>query len=865
MARIPMALPSGSIVGSCEILSPLGAGGMGEVYRARDILLNREVAVKVLRQLSTTDSELLRRFELEARAAAALNHPNILVVHQLGTADGAPYLVTELLEGETLHEMLKRGPLPVRKAIDIGVQIAHGLAAAHERGIVHRDLKPENLFVTKDGRVKILDFGLAKLGTPMEGSSGVALTLPLHTEPGVLLGTVGYMAPEQVRGQSADHRADIFSLGAILYEMVTGSRTFQKQTSADTMSASLNEDPTALSQLAPSAPLALERVVHRCLEKNPERRFQSASDLAFALEALSDPALSSVGIRAGSSASRRFWWGVGTALIVLALVAGFYWYRSATRLKVSGYEQLTHDGDRKTLVGADGSRLFLALGSSVGSSSQGIAELSVSGGELRKLSGVPSPDMFPVDVSRDGSQLLVIDGQGAPPRGPLWSLPTLGGSPRRFGDIVAETAAWSADGRLAYANRQDLYLANADGGEPQRILTATGEIKNIVWSPDGAHLRLDISEAAGGFGRGSIWETSLDGKDLHRLFPGWHTPPDECCGEWTPNGAYFVFQSKGQIWALSHKGLLPTAAKPIQLTSSPMSLSTPIPSRDGRKLFVVGQTYRGELMRYDTNVGQFVPYLGGVSGEFANVSKDGQWVAYVSYPQGNLWRSRIDGSDRMQLTYPPLYAMLPRWSPNGKKVVFFEFEAATGRPAGMYEISPEGGAPVPLAPRDVRHQKDPNWSPDGGRIVFGGEANDPDSSIRILDVATNQVTAILDSRGLFSPRWSPDGRYLLACSSDSMRLMLYDFSSQEWSELGKGPLGWLNWSSDGKYAYFLDYHGSGSIRRIRISDRQSELVVDLKDFITAGRYDGSMTLAPDDSPVLLRDTGSQDVYALSLE
>ena len=282
-----MALAPGTILGQYEIRSPLGAGGMGEVYRAHDTRLDREVAIKVLPESLTADPDRLRRFEQEARAVAALNHPNILAVYQMATHDGVSYMVTELLEGETLRERLRRGQIPLRKAIDYAGQIAHGPAAAHDKGIVHRDLKPENLFITKDGRVKILDFGLAKLTQPKD-SSEVEATVELGTEPGMVMGTVGYMSPEQVRGKSADHRSDIFAFGMILYEMVTGKQTFRKPTSAETMTAILNEDPPSISQVTATAPPGLQRVVHRFLEKSPEQRFQSASDMAFALEALSD-------------------------------------------------------------------------------------------------------------------------------------------------------------------------------------------------------------------------------------------------------------------------------------------------------------------------------------------------------------------------------------------------------------------------------------------------------------------------------------------------------------------------------------------------------------------------------------------------
>ncbi|HVE66412.1 MAG TPA: serine/threonine-protein kinase, partial [Thermoanaerobaculia bacterium] len=315
-----MTLASGTRLGPYEIVGALGAGGMGEVYRAHDTRLKREVAVKVLPSSFSTDPDRLRRFELEAEAAGRLNHPNILAIYDVGTHDGAPYVVSELLEGETLRVVLADGPLPLRRALEYARGIAAGLAAAHEKGIVHRDLKPENVFVTADGRAKILDFGLAKLTEPARPDSGQsALPTSPGTEPGVVMGSAGYMSPEQVRGGATDHRSDLFSFGAILFEMLSGRRAFQGDSSVETMNAILKEEPPELTGSGRNVPPGIDRVLRHCLEKNPALRFQSARDLAFDLESLSEPSAAAavVPIAAAGAKPRT---GL-VAAIVLALVA----------------------------------------------------------------------------------------------------------------------------------------------------------------------------------------------------------------------------------------------------------------------------------------------------------------------------------------------------------------------------------------------------------------------------------------------------------------------------------------------------------------------------------------------------------------
>src|SRR5208337_3322198 len=325
-----MGLPSGTKLGPYEIQAPLGAGGMGEVYRAHDGRLDRTVAIKVLPASFSADRDRLQRFAQEARAAAALNHPNILSIFDIGEENGAPYVVSELLEGDTLRDRLRSGPIPIRKATDYALQVMRGLAAAHEKGIVHRDLKPENLFLTDDGRAKILDFGLAKLTLPAtQTESGDAPTIQA-TEPGLVMGTVGYMSPEQVKGKPADARSDIFAFGAILYEMISGKRAFHGDSTAETMSSILKDDPPELTETNRNVSPALERIVRHCLEKNPAERFQSARDVAFNLEALTDISTSSrsgaqvVRLEEESAKARRWLLPVLGGLLLLASWAGIY-------------------------------------------------------------------------------------------------------------------------------------------------------------------------------------------------------------------------------------------------------------------------------------------------------------------------------------------------------------------------------------------------------------------------------------------------------------------------------------------------------------------------------------------------------------
>ena len=576
------------------------------------------------------------------------------------------------------------------------------------------------------------------------------------------------------------------------------------------------------------------------------------------------PGLSGVVEKVQSRRQLRGWALTAGGVFALCL-AGAIWYlhRPLPQPRITQYTLITHDGHQKILIGTDGSRLYFNWMSGP-LSPVSIAQVAISGGGIAPVP-VALPNPFLMDVSPNGSSFIVGAETG------LWNVRILGGQARHLGD--AWDASFSPDGNsVAFsAAGGGIYVVGSDGTGTHKLALAGDTVSDIAWSPDGGAIRFTVKDR--------IWEMSSSGSGLRKTMPGWHDSSAQCCGKWTADGKLFLFISDGQIWALDERrGLFRRPpAEPIQLTQGPIRWGGPlpgnyfpgefwggpVPSKDGSRMFAPGLSPRGELSRFDSKTKQFQPFLGGISAQGVSYSKDGKSIAYVSYPEGMLWKANRDGSNPVQLTDPPLQAFMPRWSPDGKQISFAgDYPGPNG---AFYMVSSEGGSPRKFLAQDQHLDGFLTWSPDGHQMAGTSTSADGKFVLVILNLDTRQDTIIPGSVGLFEPRWSPDGRYIAAADFNNLQLKLFDLKTGKWLILTQpGIADCPEWSGDSEFIYFRRVSGDTGLFRIRISGGRAEKIVDLKDWHDAGWFGRYMGLDPTDAPLLLRDIGSADIYALTL-
>ncbi len=774
---------------------------MGEVYRARDTKLEREVAVKVLPESFSHDADRLRRFEHEARAASQLNHPNIVIVHDFGNHQGAPYVVSELLEGETLRERLREGALPPRKAVEYSIQIARGLAAAHEKGIVHRDLKPENLFLTPDDRVKILDFGLAKLASA-EGSQAGQNDLPTATQataPGIVMGTLGYMSPEQVRGQTVDQRADIFAFGAILYEMLSGASAFKRGSSADTMSAILKEDPPELSTSDSRVPPALDRIVRRCLEKQPNQRFQAASDVAFALEAVSGTSEHAAAAATQARPSARW---TQRLVPVLALIAAVGIGASAGRRlfrREAPQPKFTAVTFRRGTVfnarfSPDGNSIYYAAAWDGNPIDVYVASRDDPGARSLGVSGDPL-----LAVSRKGELAILTNAQylyHGSYVGTLALLPPSGGAPRELLESVRE-ADFAPDGETLAVVRAEAGKNVLEYPVGHVLYETSGWISYMRISPDGNRVAfLDHNIIVDDRGDVAVVDRNGGRKVLSR---DWEAEDGLA---WSPDGkeVWFTATKSGSRLALRAVTLDGKERPVLTIPGRMMVLEI---ARDGRAIFSRGSHHNGiavllagEKRERDLS---WLDQLGHV-----HISDDGKLIAFVDYsePSGSYYAACIrktDGSPLVRLGEGEVLAL----SPDARWVLTVKLTA----PPQLVMLPVGAGQPKLLPPGNLAaYQTGGGWSHDGKRLVFTGSEAGSGNRIYIQEIAGGDPRAIsTDGYTAFPRSLAMDDRSLIVAAPDGSLVRMPvaggSINPIPGTEAGDQLLGW---ASDGRRIFV--YH-----------------------------------------------------------
>ena len=809
-----LRLQSGSAVGRYKIDALIGAGGMGQVYRARDPSIERDVAIKVLPANYAADAERLRRFEQEAHASGALNHPNVLTLYDVGTADGRPYLVMELLDGETLRDCVGRGAMPVARACEIASAIARGLAAAHARGIVHRDLKPENVMVTRDGRLKILDFGIAKLRVPDPNRDQRPVT-PLLTAADTMLGTAGYMAPEQVRGEATDERADLFALGAMLFELLTGRRAFDRQSRVETLNAILHDDVPVLGSAAASVPVALDRIVRRCLEKDPDARFQSARDLAFALDTVAELATSTSTAVALPTARRRFHWPALAAivLVVIGVVAfaierlqpspvfatrelGRFALPPPPHLRFAGGPVISPDGTLIVFPAGEGptdkQRLFFRR----------LDQLTTTALPATEGAYMPffSPDGKSVGFQADNQlKTIRLDATAAPvvicAAGSF-----LGG-------------AWAADGTIIFGSFYGLQRVAATGGVPQPVTIANPLKSDIAYHaprllPGGRALLISVHDGDALFRIDVL--TLATGERRTVVARGIHA-------EYSPTG-HIVYAAGDALFAIPFDGDRLTA------TGTPVELLDGVVTDEGFALSATGTlvfqpqppTAHRTLVWADRS---------GVTTQIPieprpfwtpRLSPDGRQFAVVVDDQGrrNIWIYRFDNATFLPIASEGINRA-PVWTRDGLRLTYL-----SERDGVSHLMSQPSDASAP-AESLLTSQNDEllpgGWSADGRSLLYVDQQRSGSSELRVLPIDGRQVATLSGiPRGSNRPAISPDGRWLaygIRSSEASGRPAIYvrPFPGPGPSRQFVDAAGQPVWSRDGETIFFRSRRGGGPV------------------------------------------------------